>query len=53
MTSYLMAVVLMFALSLTIDEIVANEITYQKVDLENEGQGQADKRVLMRFDWKC
>ena len=37
MNSYLTAIV-MFALSLTIYEIFANEIKFQKCDLENEGQ---------------
>ena len=46
-TSYLIAKVI-FAPSLTIYEICANKIKFQKFDIKNE-----EKTELASFDWKC
>ena len=47
MTSYLMTIV-MFALYLTIYEIFANHIKWQKFDLENEVRDKVGKRLKLR-----
>ena len=53
LTSYLMSLV-MFALSLTIYEIFANQIKCQNLDLESEGQGgekhHSTKNVRLHID---
>ena len=38
MTFYLMAII-MFAVSMTFYEIIANEMKCKKLDLDNDGQG--------------
>ena len=37
--------VVMFALSITIYDIFANQIKRQKFDLENDGQGQGGENI--------
>ena len=46
MTSYMMTIVMFALISLTIYEIFANEIKYQKFDLENEGHQRVKQARL-------
>ena len=52
MNFYLMKIII-FALFLTIDEILVNEAKCQNFDLENEGQYQGIEEWDLPFDWKC
>ena len=44
MTSYLLTIVT-FAVSVAIYALFANQIKFQKFDLENEGHGQAEEKL--------
>ena len=48
LTRYLMTIV-MFALALTIYEIFASQIKFQKFDFENEGQGHGGHAIRMEM----